>query len=137
MISRDALADHLRVDRYGDFVLTDAIRPAPHLPVVPREGFRLDVFREPAAGLEVPVIAVLGNHDYQSDRQDEITGLLREAGIFVLEGSGVVVSVPGGRLGVAGTKGFGAGFPGRCGSEFGEPEMKAFVRHSRHLAAGL
>lgn len=87
--------------------------------------------------LEVPVIAVLGNHDYQCDRQDEITGLLQEAGISVLEGSGVVVSVPGGRLGVAGTKGFGAGFPGRCGSEFGEPEMKAFVRHSRYLAAGL
>jgi hypothetical protein len=51
------LADHPRVDRYGDFVLTDAIRPALHLPVVPREGFRLDVYREPQAGLEVPVIA--------------------------------------------------------------------------------
>jgi hypothetical protein len=50
-------ADHLRVDRYGDFVLTDAIRPAPHLPVVPREGFRLDVYRDADARLEVPVIA--------------------------------------------------------------------------------
>jgi hypothetical protein len=58
-------------------------------------------------------------------------------GITVLEGSGVVLSVPGGRLGIAGTKGFGAGFPGRCGSDFGEPEMKAFVRHSRRLAEGL
>ena len=56
-MNRDSLADHLRVDRYGDFVLTDAIRPALHLPVVPCEGFRLDVFREPQAGLEVPVIA--------------------------------------------------------------------------------
>ena len=56
-MNRDKLADHLRVDRYGDFVLTEAIRPAPHLPVVPREGFRIDVYRDPQAGLEVPVLA--------------------------------------------------------------------------------
>lgn len=88
-------------------------------------------------GLDVPVVAVLGNHDYHCDRQDEITGLLRASGIIMLEGSGVVLQVPGGRLGVAGTKGFGVGFRGRCGSEFGEPEMKDFVRHSRRLAEGL
>jgi hypothetical protein len=45
------------VDRYGDFLLTDAIRPALHLPVVPREGFRLDVHRDAKAGLCVPVLA--------------------------------------------------------------------------------
>jgi hypothetical protein len=56
-VNNDKLADHLRVDRYGDFVLTDAIRPAPHLPVIPREGFRLDVYRDDRAGLEVPVLA--------------------------------------------------------------------------------
>jgi Icc-related predicted phosphoesterase len=87
--------------------------------------------------LAVPVVAVLGNHDYQCDSSDEITRMLSDAGITVLEGSGVVLSLPGGRLGVAGTKGFGGGFPGRCGSDFGEPEMKAFVRHSRRLAEGL
>ena len=51
------LTDHLRVDRYGDFGLTDAIRPAPHLPIVPRQGYRLDVYRDVKAGLEVPVLA--------------------------------------------------------------------------------
>jgi hypothetical protein len=56
-VNHESLAGHLRVDRYGDFVLTDAIRPAPHLPVVPREGFRLDVYRDAQAGLEVPVLA--------------------------------------------------------------------------------
>lgn len=85
-------------------------------------------------GLPVPVVAVLGNHDYQSGRTGEITTMLEDAGISVLEGTGVVLSLPGGRLGVAGTKGFGGGFPGRSGSEFGEPEMKAFMRHSRQLA---
>jgi Icc-related predicted phosphoesterase len=88
-------------------------------------------------GLPVPVVAVLGNHDYQSGLNNEITAVLQDAGITVLEGTGVVLSLPGGRLGVAGTKGFGGGFPGRSGSEFGEPEMKAFIRHSRQLAEGL
>ena len=89
------------------------------------------------AGLEVPVVAVLGNHDYQCDMQDEVTALLRASGMTVLEGAGLVLDLPGGRLGVAGSKGFGGGFPGRCATEFGEPEMKAFVRHSRRLAAAL
>ena len=51
------MSAHLRVDRYGDFALTDAIRPAPHLPIVPKEGFRLDVYRDPKARVEVPVLA--------------------------------------------------------------------------------
>ncbi|WP_345672194.1 metallophosphoesterase family protein, partial [Streptomyces phyllanthi] len=41
------------------------------------------------------------------------------------------------QVGVAGTKGFGGGFAGGSGSEFGEPEMKAFVRHTRGCADGL
>ena len=89
------------------------------------------------AGLPVPVVAVLGNHDYHSGQQQQITALLQDAGITVLEGSGTVLSVPGGRLGVAGTKGFGGGFPGKCATEFGEPELKTFVSVSRAMAAGL
>jgi hypothetical protein len=56
-VTAEKLAAHLRVDRYGDFCLTDAIRPAPHLPVIPQQGFRLDVYRDTRAGLEVPVLA--------------------------------------------------------------------------------
>jgi Icc-related predicted phosphoesterase len=85
----------------------------------------------------VPVVTVLGNHDYQCDKHKDMTKLLTSFGINVLEGSGVSLSLPGGTLGVAGSKGFGGGFPGRCASEFGEPEMKEFVRHSRRLAEGL
>src|SRR5262249_26880469 len=51
------LSDHLRVERYGDFLLTDAIRPAAHLPVVPRQGYRRDVYRDRQSRLEVPVLA--------------------------------------------------------------------------------
>ncbi|MFZ5870702.1 MAG: metallophosphoesterase family protein [Actinomycetota bacterium] len=88
------------------------------------------------ADLGVPVVAVLGNHDYQSDLEKEVTDVLVAGGITVLEGTGIVLDLPGGRLGVAGAKGFGLGFAGRCGSEFGEPEMKAFTRHGR-LSAEL
>jgi Icc-related predicted phosphoesterase len=89
------------------------------------------------AGLDVPVVAVLGNHDYHSDMQDEMARLLRASGMTVLEGTGVVLDTGGGRLGVAGGKGFCGGFPSRNATEFGEPELKAFVRHSRDLADDL
>lgn len=89
------------------------------------------------AGLAVPVVAVLGNHDYQSDQQEAVTRELTDAGVHVLEGDGVVLDLAGTRVGVAGTKGFCGGFAGRSGSEFGEPEMKAFMRHSRTCAEGL
>jgi len=88
-------------------------------------------------GVAIPTIAVLGNHDLQSDQPGALTRLLEGCGAVVLEGSSVVLDVAGVRVGVAGTKGFGGGFAGASGSEFGEPEMKAFVRHTRLLADGL
>jgi Icc-related predicted phosphoesterase len=87
--------------------------------------------------LPVPVIAVLGNHDHHSDAPDEITTLLTEHGITVLEGNAVTLQVAGHSLGVAGVKGFGGGFAGKSGSVFGEPEMKAFVGHSADVSERL
>ena len=54
---QDKLAAHLLKDQYGDFRLTDAIRPALDLQVVPREGFRMEVYRDEVVGLRVPVLA--------------------------------------------------------------------------------
>ncbi|MFH9347719.1 metallophosphoesterase [Kitasatospora sp. NPDC017646] len=88
-------------------------------------------------GLPVPVIAVLGNHDYDAGRPEEVAGILASHGVQVLERSSTAVRVDGLLVGVAGTKGFGGGFAGRSAGEFGEPEMKAFVRHSRECADGL
>lgn len=85
----------------------------------------------------VPVVAVLGNHDYHCGREKAVAGLLEDAGVRVLEGEGVVVETAAGRVGVAGTKGFGGGFAGACGSDFGEPLMKAFVGHTRDAAERL
>lgn len=87
--------------------------------------------------LLVPVIAVLGNHDYHSDEQDQVVEVLANSGIRVLEGDGVVIGTAGGTLGVAGVKGFGGGFAGRCASAFGEPEMKSFVRTTEQSAERL
>ncbi|MEU6553851.1 metallophosphoesterase [Streptomyces sp. NPDC046915] len=88
--------------------------------------------------LGVPVVAVLGNHDHHDDRPEEVTAILRDAGAHVLEGQSVVLTGDDGpRIGVAGTKGFGGGFVGRCAGEFGEPIMKEFVRYSRRCADAL
>jgi Icc-related predicted phosphoesterase len=78
-------------------------------------------------GLAVPVVAVLGNHDYHSDQQADIASLLMNNGISVLEGDSTVITVGDCRIGVAGVKGFGGGFAGKCASAFGEPEMKQFI----------
>jgi Icc-related predicted phosphoesterase len=89
------------------------------------------------ADLGVPVVAVLGNHDYHSNQQDRVRAVLENCGMTVLEGETAEFDIRGRRLGVAGVKGFGLGFAGRCGSDFGEPEMKAFVRHGSSAAERL
>lgn len=89
------------------------------------------------APVTVPTVAVLGNHDHHLDRAEEVVARLATAGVRTLEGEGFVLDVNGARIGIAGTKGFGGGFAGACGSEFGEPEMKAFISHTRHLAERL
>ncbi|MCW3841986.1 metallophosphoesterase [Micromonospora yasonensis] len=87
--------------------------------------------------LGVPVITVLGNHDHQCDQVPQVVKVLEDVGITVLEGDGIVLECAGGRLGVAGVKGFGGGFAGRCASDFGEPEMKAFVHTTEESADAL
>jgi len=88
-------------------------------------------------GLAVPVVVVLGNHDLQSDQQDEVTNVLRDAGLTVLEGDSTVLDINGHRLGIAGAKGFGGGFAGACASSFGEREMKNFVGTTEAIAERL
>jgi Icc-related predicted phosphoesterase len=85
----------------------------------------------------VPVLAVLGNHDHHAGRVAGLCGVLEASGVRVLEGTTAVVRTGGASVGVAGSKGFGGGFENACGSEFGEPEMKAFVGHTRALADRL
>lgn len=85
----------------------------------------------------VPVVAVLGNHDFHSDAAPKVQAALKAAGAIVLEGDSATFELPEGTLGVAGTKGFGGGFAGASGTAFGEPEMKAFIQHTESLAERL
>ncbi len=87
--------------------------------------------------LPVPVVAVLGNHDYHSDQEKAVTEVLEGVGVRVLEGTSTVIDVDGTPVGIAGVKGFGSGFAGACGSDFGEPMMKAYVRHTQQAADRL
>lgn len=93
-----------------------------------------EVFAEEFGDVGVPVVTVLGNHDYHADLELKIRKVLADAGITVLEGEGVVVPTPAGDVGVAGAKGFCLGFSGRRASYFGEPQMKAFTGHGQHSA---
>jgi Icc-related predicted phosphoesterase len=95
------------------------------------------VLAEELRELPIPTVAVLGNHDHHADRADEVRSIVEAAGVRVLEGEGIVLEVAGSRLGIAGAKGFGGGFAGVSASEFGEPEMKAFVRHTMEVAGRL
>ena len=52
----DPLAAHLLVRRYGDFTLTDAVRPALGLPVRPRQGYRVEVYRDRRSRLRLPTL---------------------------------------------------------------------------------
>jgi Icc-related predicted phosphoesterase len=87
--------------------------------------------------LELPMVAVLGNHDYHDDKHELVVDALADAGVQVLDGTNVTLQVNGVSVGVAGVKGFGGGFAGASGSDFGEREMKAFMRHSKSVAADL
>jgi Icc-related predicted phosphoesterase len=85
------------------------------------------VFADDFGECGVPVVVVLGNHDYHSNVETGIRELLEDAGIRVLEGDSAVVKTPAGSVGIAGAKGFCMGFAGRCAANFGEPEMKVFT----------
>jgi len=86
-VSSEKLAAHLQVDRYGDFWLTEAIRPAPQLPIVPRQGFRIDVYRDAEAKLEVPVLAAAVSRERLFDLFLDLLGPLGNTVDVVLETS--------------------------------------------------
>jgi hypothetical protein len=51
------LTSHLKIRRYGDFTLSDAIRPAPGVPILPREGYRIKVYRDRELRLRLPLLS--------------------------------------------------------------------------------
>jgi Icc-related predicted phosphoesterase len=82
------------------------------------------------SGLDIPIIAVLGNHDWHADRADELVAALEEGGITVLERESRVIDVDGCEVGIAGLKGFVGGFPGSSLPDFGEPLLRQVYRQT-------
>lgn len=95
------------------------------------------VLAEDLARARFPVVTVFGNHDLHNDQEKEIQSLLEGIGVIVLEGNAVKLKIRDKELGIAGVKGFGGGFPGGTATDFGEREMKDFVRHTKERARVL
>lgn len=74
--------------------------------------------------VKVPKIAVLGNHDFESDAAAEVTEILTQADVAVLDGTALEVA----GVGFAGAKGFAGGFGERALQAWGEEPIKTFVR---------
>ena len=74
----------------------------------------------------VPVVAVLGNHDFEKGRHKLIRQILLKQGVHILDGEAVIIN----GIGFAGVKGFGGGFDKSMLSFFGEGAMKAFVQEA-------
>jgi Icc-related predicted phosphoesterase len=86
--------------------------------------------------LSIPVVAVLGNHDWQSDRPGDLARALAEAGVVVLERSHTILPVKGVSVGVAGVKGFVGGF-GQQWANFGEPLFREAYAETTRDVDGL
>jgi Icc-related predicted phosphoesterase len=85
------------------------------------------------AALKVPIVAVLGNHDYESNQQDEIVKILKDAGVVTLDGE--TTEILG--IGFAGIKGFAGGFGRRALGPWGEEIIKKFVHEAVNEALKL
>jgi Icc-related predicted phosphoesterase len=89
--------------------------------------------REMEAAGKLPVLAVLGNHDFEAGHAAELTDVLRAGGVRIIEGEGVEV----GGVGFAGAKGYGGGFGQRAIEPWGEDATKHFVHEAVQEALKL
>lgn len=87
---------------------------------------QMEAFVEELHAIEVPMVAVLGNHDYEHGDPIATTQLLTDAGVHVLDGDSFVIE----GVGFAGTKGFAGGFGRGALAPFGEPLIKEFVQQA-------
>jgi Icc-related predicted phosphoesterase len=81
---------------------------------------------EVPSGMKTPIIAVLGNHDYESNQQDEVRSILIDAGLTMLDGESCEVA----GIGFAGVKGFAGGFGRATLGAWGEAAVKVYVQEA-------
>lgn len=78
------------------------------------------------SGVKVPIVAVLGNHDYESGKVEEVRKILTDAGVKILDGDATEIL----GIGIAGTKGFAGGFGRGTLGAWGEEIVKRFVKEA-------
>jgi Icc-related predicted phosphoesterase len=83
-----------------------------------------DVLADACRDLDVPVVAVLGNHDHHSGKPDEVVDVLDRGGVLVLDRSHTILELGELEVGIVGAKGFVGGFPGAEIPDFGEPALR-------------
>jgi Icc-related predicted phosphoesterase len=85
---------------------------------------------------ELPVFSVLGNHDWHSNRADEVNAVMEEAGVKMLDRAWATLDVEDESVGIVGAKGFVGGFPGSHMPDFGEPLLRdVYAETGREVAA--
>ena len=89
--------------------------------------------RDLTASVKIPIVAVLGNHDYESGKEQELRTIFSESGVAMLDGGSHEVH----GIGFAGVKGFAGGFGRGALGPWGEPIIKAFVREALEEALKL
>ncbi|MEA2235948.1 MAG: hypothetical protein QOC81_672 [Thermoanaerobaculia bacterium] len=89
--------------------------------------------KEITASLRIPVIGILGNHDFESGKQDDVVKILIDAGVTMLDGDSHEIE----GVGFAGVKGFGGGFGRRQLGAWGEDIIKKFVHETIEEALKL
>ena len=95
------------------------------------EPAQAEVLADACRGLGLPVLAVLGNHDWHCERADEIVQVLERAGVRVLDRSSTICEVAGVEVGIVGLKGFVGGFSGSSHlPDFGEPLLRRVYRET-------
>jgi len=101
------------------------------------EPAQAEILADAARDVDVPVLAVLGNHDWHANRRDEVAAALMAGGIDVLEREHRVLEIAGAEVGVVGCKGFVGGFPGSHMPDFGEPSLRRVYAETTDEVEGL
>jgi hypothetical protein len=86
-VSSISLANHLHVNQYGSFRLTDALRPGLNVPIQPSQGYRLESFRDPISRVRIPTLSASVSADHLFDLFLELLDPLGELAHVVLESS--------------------------------------------------
>lgn len=94
---------------------------------------QMEALVEELSGVDIPIVAVFGNHDHAGGELEELKAILADRGVHLLDGEHVVLD----GVGFAGTKGFGGGFGRFAMSPFGEEQLRDFVQETLNEALKL